>query len=500
VQSETRQMSIERRSPARSSALRRGTVLAGLGCLLLALPAASSARISATSVTVTAPAAGGTVRSMPAGIDCPGTCSAVIEGQVTLTAVPAANWRFDHWEDDCAAETGPACTIPANASFATTVVFRPKSVLKLYVSGAGEVTSSPAGIDPATGKPASAVCNAITLLPNEPSPPQPELCEIGYRAGQKVTLTARGIDGFAQRTWSRFRCEVGKPCTVTMEEPGTTVGATFAGTLLGLVVEGRGRVTSDPAGINCPSACVAGFATGTKVRLAASPGEDPFINWVGPCQESGATCDVTVDETRIVGAGFGSSVSMIFPPVIENADVSVDVGGLGAGSVAVSGPKSGSTTCQKGHCTKRFGVPELVKLTAAPVGGSRFSRWLGGCLPSPQTCEFDSRFITSIAACFAPVTPRDELGAVRVLKSKGKRRLTVVVRPGSEAAKLTLRLVRPGRSLTLPVVRPPSLPRRVSFALPKSLARGTYSVRPTAEDAVGCQGVLKSRQVVVPRG
>ena len=53
-------------------------------------------------LTVTAPAAGsGTVTSSPAGINCPGTCSASFAqgAKVTLTATPGSNYFFGGWTE-----------------------------------------------------------------------------------------------------------------------------------------------------------------------------------------------------------------------------------------------------------------------------------------------------------------------------------------------------------------------------------------------------------------
>src|SRR5437773_8501294 len=111
-------MGIERRMRTASAALHLGVVLACVACVVLAIPGASYARADATSITVKLLNPGGTVRSTPAGIDCPGTCSAVLTGAVTLTAAPSDLWVFDHWGGDCAAETGPTCKVAADASVA----------------------------------------------------------------------------------------------------------------------------------------------------------------------------------------------------------------------------------------------------------------------------------------------------------------------------------------------------------------------------------------------
>src|SRR5262252_3672233 len=56
------------------------------------------------TLTVTAPAAGtGNITSSPAGINCPGACSADFDTgtDVALTAKPATNYSFAGWSGAC---------------------------------------------------------------------------------------------------------------------------------------------------------------------------------------------------------------------------------------------------------------------------------------------------------------------------------------------------------------------------------------------------------------
>ncbi len=51
-----------------------------------------------------------------------------------------------------------------------------------------------------------------------------------------------------------------------------------------LIGDGSGRVTSTPAGIDCPSTCEARFPDGERVTLEASATDDSrFYYWVGGC-------------------------------------------------------------------------------------------------------------------------------------------------------------------------------------------------------------------------
>ena len=59
---------------------------------------------------------------------------------------------------------------------------------------------------------------------------------------------------------------------------------------------GAGKVTSDPAGIDCGSSCSAAFPVGSNVALSASPDKgSEFTGWSGACSGTGA-CTVTMRE------------------------------------------------------------------------------------------------------------------------------------------------------------------------------------------------------------
>jgi len=88
---------------------------------------------------------------------------------------------------------------------------------------------------------------------------------------------------------------------------GTTTTSSMHSILVAENGSGAGTVTSNPAGISCPSTCSASFAEGTNVQLTAAPtGTDQrFLSWGGPCSGSTATCDLTVTAGENVTATFG---------------------------------------------------------------------------------------------------------------------------------------------------------------------------------------------------
>jgi hypothetical protein len=142
----------------------------------------------------------GTVTSSPAGIDCGAggsTCSYEFPAgsQVTLTATPAAGSTFERFiGGPC---NGPGtCTVTMNTDRTVKAVFgkSPMQTLTVTVpsSGAGSVTSSPAGIS----------CGSI--------------CSHAFPTSSQVTLTATPAAGWDFDGWSGSGCSGNGPCVVTM--------------------------------------------------------------------------------------------------------------------------------------------------------------------------------------------------------------------------------------------------------------------------------------------
>jgi hypothetical protein len=93
---------------------------------------------------------GGTVTSTPGGIDCGATCSfAFPEGEkVTLTETPEGS-TFAGWSGGGCSGTGTTCNVTVSAATEVTAEFTKLTTVELAVAitGEGEVTSSPAGIE-----------------------------------------------------------------------------------------------------------------------------------------------------------------------------------------------------------------------------------------------------------------------------------------------------------------------------------------------------------------
>jgi phospholipase C len=155
----------------------------------------------------------GTVTSSPAGITCPGTCSADFapNSQVTLTATPNSNYSFGGWGGNCSGTS--TCTVTLSATENISATFTaPVTDIALTVSlagaGSGTVTSTPVGIN----------CSATSTA-----------CSISFPPGTAVTLTETPVATNTFAGWSGA-CTGTTTCSVSVNA-ASNVTATFGGSL-----------------------------------------------------------------------------------------------------------------------------------------------------------------------------------------------------------------------------------------------------------------------------
>ncbi len=170
---------------------------------------------------------------------------------------------------------------------------------------------------------------------------------------------------------------------------------------------GSGTVTSDPAGINCPTTCSANFPAGSSVLLigAAAPGST-FYGFTSGCDSSiFGQCQVTMSSSKSVTARFDSSGPTPTPtPGPGNFSLTVSKAGTGSGTVssAPSGISCGAT------CSASFAQGMAVTLTAAQDSGSTFSGWGGACSGAGScslTMSADQSATATFSAAAAPPPP-----------------------------------------------------------------------------------------------
>ncbi|MFM2105748.1 MAG: hypothetical protein RL338_780, partial [Chloroflexota bacterium] len=250
----------------------------------------------------------GTIASDPAGIDCGASCSADFTGgsTVTLSAEASAGSVFTGWTgcDSTSGPGGSTCTVtmdgPRTASAGFDLVPVTLSV-ETSGTGAGTITSVPAGID----------CGAT--------------CSAGFTDGSVVVLTATAVPASsAFAGWSG--CDLtagtdGSVCTVTMTA-ARSVSAAFVHVdhllTVGRAGIGEGSVVADVGAIDCGATCSDEYTGGTTVVLTATPAITDgttytftFAGWSGCDSTSGTTCTVTLLSARSVTATFGVKTVVI---------------------------------------------------------------------------------------------------------------------------------------------------------------------------------------------
>lgn len=158
-------------------------------CALLLGSAASASSVSFTAV----PPPSYTLTVTTAGAESPGSYSQTYASgtTVTLTANATPGYEFKSWSGACGGNV-PSCTVPMNAAKSVTASFaRTVYPLTVTLTGAGKVSSTPAGID----------CGAT--------------CSAGFSSGTNVVLSATPASGYVFSGWGG-NCSGVLACTVPM--------------------------------------------------------------------------------------------------------------------------------------------------------------------------------------------------------------------------------------------------------------------------------------------
>ncbi|MCC6196638.1 MAG: IPTL-CTERM sorting domain-containing protein [Burkholderiales bacterium] len=167
--------------------------------------------------------------------------------------------------------------------------------------------------------------------------------------------------------------------------------------MLTVILEGKGSVSSSPAGIACDPACSHAYPPNTQVILTAKPHKGwVFLGWTGGGCTSGrsTTCTLTLTQNTTVTAQFGAILAA--PPTQEGLHVVVN--GAGTVTSAPAGIDCGA------ECSKAFGIGTQVTLSAVPAAGAAFAGWSGACTGSGATCVVDMTDAKSVGAAFVAAT------------------------------------------------------------------------------------------------
>lgn len=372
---------------------------------------ARGAGAPATQTLTVAVENGGHVTSNPAGIDCSGVGTAGCQASfpasstVQLSATAAEGSIFVGWEssnaDGCGRQSPPAgadCTLVLNQDRSEKARFGPAAALQLMPIGLGSLTVSPAGVD-GSGIPVEAVC-------------QPRLngCWHYYPAGTEVSVGATAdpcVDGSnCFLGWSTPECRDRGNCVLTLDAGETAVAGRFSRLRLALALHGTGRVTSDPAGIDCqvtnstPSEpCVATFPAGQRVTLTAH-GDLQSTFWRFGCTP------VAGDRSRCVKdvlEDFDWAGAIIGAPDDDNftresigpiTQVAFRTSHEGLGKVV------GHEVDCGGDCTATYDFGKELTFSAQATSADWvFDHWVGACSTSPS-CTLNVGPTTGLKAVF----------------------------------------------------------------------------------------------------
>ena len=331
----------------------------------------------------------------PRAADCradyPGASS------VTLVAEAASQFSFAGWEPVVCAEgsqTGDQCTVPVANDQRTRqrARFVAFPVLSVQPGAGGAMVSSPAGID----------CDG--------NAPESGSCRAAFAPGTQIELTAQADDGRGVQSWTGVCAGVlASQCGFTLSED-QQLAVNFADAApLTVTVRSQGRVSSQPAGVDCTAAggsCTESFVLGTTVRLQAQPADDHgLLRWSEDCAQfiGNLACDLSLDQARRATAQFG-----------ELFDARIVVSGSGEvdGSGSVIGCEAAEV--DTAPCQETYIEGRRVEFTATPQAGNRFLGWGGDCADAGTDlrCQLDVAGDLQVEASFGQVVAQHRLTLV----------------------------------------------------------------------------------------
>ena len=160
---------------------------------------------------------------------------------------------------------------------------------------------------------------------------------------------------------------------------GSSASAQSETSKLKVDINGKGHVTSNPSGIDCPNDCSADFEDEDVVTLTEKPADGwEFAGWLGCESSSGSPLGSAGDTTCVVFIDGDHEVTAKFVPKETQGEVKplipLTVTVVGTGSVASnpSGIDCGA------DCDQAY--PEGTVVTLAPFqNATNFGQWSGDC-------------------------------------------------------------------------------------------------------------------------
>ena len=181
------------------------------------------------------------------------------------------------------------------------------------LAAAAVACSGPSPQDPSIGAPVQRTLHVVVSGSGSVRSPQASCssdCTASFASGTALHLEALPSAGAMFKGWTGA-CSGTGACDVRLDADAE-VHAAFVTRPPGTFVltvssdgSGKGRLTSEPDGIDCPEACAHGLAPGTKVTMTPTPEwGSRFTAWSGDVCNGIGTCAFTMDADHRVVATF----------------------------------------------------------------------------------------------------------------------------------------------------------------------------------------------------
>jgi autotransporter family porin len=198
--------------------------------------------------------------------------------EVTVTALPAQGYVFDHWEGSVIG-SGSEVSVKMDRHKTITAFFVPSDERHFIMASVSPAESGTISLSP--------------LMPAE-----------GYAINTRVTVTARAASGYGFSRWegSLMGSDLQESIIIDRDK---SIGALFNPSVVAQSEPPSwGTVVVDPP----PAA--AGYSAGTEVTLTATAAEGyRFDRWSGDISSGGSTVAVRVHAPIIVTAHFAEKAS-----------------------------------------------------------------------------------------------------------------------------------------------------------------------------------------------
>ncbi len=235
--------------------------------------------------------------------------------------------------------------------------------ITLAGTGAGSITSSPAGI----------LCGAT--------------CTSAFPRDTVVTLTAVPETGSVFGGWSGACTGTVPTCEVTLADvANATATFTLATYTVTVNKSGLGSGTVSGNGINCGATCTITVNHGSSISLsAATTALSTFAGWGGACSGTNA-CAITVIADITISASF----------TLDDVTLFVTKGGTGMGTVTTT---AAGINCGS-DCNETYTPGQMTTLNAVAATGSTFTGWTGGTCTGTGSCTLTMNAAVTVTATF----------------------------------------------------------------------------------------------------